>query len=155
MKGKVGRKIRYLTEKEFVVMEALFRCGVTKQDALAEIKMTASVFNTRVKEAMEHADLPKKELTKAQKKNIDYIFKLLEAQGSHAKRLVDKLDLDEGLNVRWLLATLYPDRYSQRVSEARAMKDDVIEDFGDPSEAQTQASELLGEGDKPDIPGME
>ena len=35
------------------------------------------------------------------------------------------------------------------------MKDDVIRDYDDPSEAQEQASELLAEGEKPDVPGLD
>ena len=151
----MSRQKRYLTEKEFDILRALFRQGITQKNALAEIKMSVSTFHERLKEARADADLPKKELTKAEKRNVTYIFELLQAQAHHAKALVDRLDLDEGRNVRWLLATLYPDQYSQRVSEARTLKEDMIVEFGDPSEAQTQASELLAEGDVPDVPGLE
>ena len=150
-----GRPKRYLTEREFDILQALLRQGVTLKDALSEINMPVSTFHARVREAEADADLPKKELSEAQKRNIKYIFKLLRAQAHHAKRLVDRLDLNEGRNVRWLLATLYPDRYSQRVAETRTLKDDIIEDFGDPSEAQKQASELHAEGVTPDVPGLE
>ena len=155
MKAKPGRVTRYLTKKEFDVLHALFRQGVTQKDALAEINMPVPTYNARVKEAQADADMPKSELTKAQKRNVKYVFQLLQAQGHHAKSLVKRLDLNDGSNVRWLLATLYPDRYSQRVAETRTLKDDMIVEFGDPSEAQTQASELLAEGDTPDVPGLE
>lgn len=155
MKAKRGRPIRYLTEREVDQLEAMFRHGVTERDALADIDMPVGTYKARYKEAMEQADTLKKDLTKAQKNNIKYIFRLLRAKAHHAKKLVDKLDLNDGRNVRWLLATLYPDTYSQHVAEVRTLKEDMIVEFGDPSEAQTQASELLAEGDAPDVPGLE
>ena len=155
MANKPGRPKRYLTEKEFDILQVLFRRGITQQDGLTEIEMPVPTFNARVKEAMSDASRPRKELSTAQKRNIKYIFKLLEAQGAHIQSLVDRLDLDLDCNVRWLLATLYPDRYSQRVAEQRALRDDLIEEYDDPSKAQKQASELLAEGDTPNVPGLD
>ena len=71
------------------------------------------------------------------------------------KSLVSRLDLSNSRNVRWLLATLYPDVYSQKVSEERILRDDTIATFEDPTAAQKQASDLLEEGDTPNVPGME
>ena len=155
MANKRGRPKRYLTEKEYGILEALRRHGVSLKHALSEIGMSADTYQARRKEAMSDSALPAKELSAARKRNMKYIFNLIKAEGEHVKTLVDRLDLDVSRNVRWLLATLYPDSYSQHVAENRLLRDDVIETFDEPSEAQTQASELLAEGDTPNVPGME
>lgn len=153
--AKAGRPTRYLTPTEYEVLRALFRQGIPKLHALAEIKWSKPAFNRRVKEAQADAELPRSSLPFKRRQNVEFIFGLEEARKEHAKTLVSKLDLDDGRNVRWLLATLYPDVYSQRVSEDRTLKDDVIRDYDEPSEAQQQASELLDEGEKPDVPGLD
>lgn len=153
--AKTGRPTRYLTPTEYEILLALYKHGVPQKHALAEIKMAKSVFDSRVKDAQADADIPSKELPFKRRQNVEFIFKLLQARKEHAQTLVRRLDLDDGRNVRWLLATLYPDVYSQRVSEDRTMKDDVIADYDEPSQAQQQASELLAEGDKPNVPGLE
>ena len=155
MASKRGRPTRYLTKTEFKILKALFKRGIPKVDALTSINMTLPTFNARIREAHTDSDAPKKELSPAQKTNIKYIFELLKTQAEHAQTLVRRLNLDEGRNVRWLLATLYPNQYSQRVAEDRVMKDDIIRDYDEPSEAQQQASELLSEGDTPDVPGLD
>ena len=151
----MARKKRYFTESEFKILCALYHQGIPQKHALAEINMAASVYDTRKKEAFADADLPKSKLTKAQKRNVEYIFQLIQAQSTHAKSLVSRLDLSNDRTLRWLLSTLYPDVYSQKVAEERILRDDVIAVFDDPSAAQEQASELLSEGDTPDVPGME
>lgn len=150
-----GRPKRYLTPTEFKVIQALFRNGVPIKTALAEIGMAKSVFDSRVRDAMSDSSVPSKELPYKRQQNVKFIFQLFVAQREHSQTLVKRLDLDDGRNVRWLLATLYPDTYSQRVAEERTLKDDSIRDYDEPSAAQQQASELLGEGDKPDVPGLD
>ena len=142
MRAKRGRPIRYLTEREVDKLEAMFRHGITERAALADIEMPVPTYKARCKEAMEQADLLKKDLTDAQKRNIKNIFRVLRAQAHHAKALVDRLDLNEGGNIRWLLSTLYPDQYSQRVAEMRALTDDVTDtDTPDTSEAEKGLAE--------------
>ena len=153
--AKKGRPTRYFTPTEFEVLKALFRQGIPQVHALAEIKWTPPAFHRRRAEAEADAELPQKELPFKRRQNVQFIFELLKARREHAQTLVSRLNLDDGRNVRWLLATLYPDVYSQRVSEDRTIKDDVIRDYDEPSEAQEQASELLAEGDKPDVPGLD
>ena len=155
MKDNRGRPTRYLTENEFRTLKALFSNGIPLGDALAEIQMPHSVYNSRVRDAMLDANKPKKELSAAKKRNIKYIFELLKARGQHAQTLVERLDLGDAKNIRWLLATLYPDVYSQRVSEDRSLKTAEIQVYDEPSAAQQQASDLLAEGDTPNVPGLD
>ena len=112
--AKVGRPTRYFTPTEFEVLRALLRQGIPQIHALAEIKWTKDTFDRRRREAEADALLPQKELPFKRRQNVQFIFELLEARKEHAQTLVRRLDLDDGRNVRWLLATLYPDVYSQR-----------------------------------------